>query len=608
MSRGFQGGHSVVVTAFETTLRHQFLIVLLIAVAVMVVWNVSRTSRRGRAVTAGPADASGPGQPRVEPLARRVLRIGFGLLWVFDGFLQTQSSMPLGVAPGVLQPSASSSPGWVQHVVNVGVTLWGNHPVSAAAAAVWIPIGVGLLLLVAPRGRLSRYGGAIGVGWGLVVWVFGEGFGGVFGHGSSWALGTPGAVVFYIVARALIALPERAWETPKLGRGIVSALGAYFVGMALLQAWPGRGFWQGHGHGAAVTGTLAGMVREMARTPQPGFLSSWVGSFASFDAAHGWGVNLFLVIALAAVGVGLASGRPGPVRWAVIGAVVIGLADWVLVQDLGFLGGVGTDPNSMLPLVLVCVGGYLALVRLPAPSPARSAMEPALAVSLGGWWGRLTPTYRLRALAAVGATAVVLFGAAPMAFASINPHADPILAQAFDGTPSVTDTPAPPFALVDQHNRPVSLASLRGKTVALTFLDPVCTSDCPLIAQEFRQADGVLGPAAKNVVFIAIVANPIYRAVAYMNDFDRQEGLTHVSNWLYLTGSVKQLQTIWNAYGAEVYTVPAGSMVAHADIAFVIDGHGRTRVIMGEDQNPGATPQSSFSDLLADQIRSVLSS
>src|SRR5580658_2099313 len=293
MSRGVQGGHSVVVTAFETTLRHQFLVVLLIGVAVMVVWNVARTSRRGRAVTAGPADTTGPGQPRAEPLARRVLRIGFGLLWVFDGFLQTQSSMPLGVAPGVLQPTASSSPSWVQHVVNVGVTLWGNHPVSAAAAAVWIPIGVGLLLLVAPRGRLSRFGGAIGVGWGLVVWVFGEAFGGVFGHGSSWAFGTPGAVVFYIVAGGLIALPERAWETPKLGRGIVSALGAFFLGMALLQAWPGRGFWQGHGHGAAVSGTLAVMVREMARTPQPGFLSSWVGSFASFDAAHGWGVNLF---------------------------------------------------------------------------------------------------------------------------------------------------------------------------------------------------------------------------------------------------------------------------------------------------------------------------
>ena len=26
------------------------------------------------------------------------------------------------------------------------------------------------------------------------------------------------------------------------------------------------------------------------------------------------------------------------------------LADWVLVEDLGFLGGVGTDPNTMVPI------------------------------------------------------------------------------------------------------------------------------------------------------------------------------------------------------------------------------------------------------------------
>ena len=39
---------------------------------------------------------------------------------------------------------------------------------------------------------------------------------------------------------------------------------------------------------------------------------------------------------------------------------------WVLVQDFGFFGGVGTDPNSMIPIALLFSGGYLATVRLPA--------------------------------------------------------------------------------------------------------------------------------------------------------------------------------------------------------------------------------------------------
>ena len=109
----------------------------------------------------------------------------------------------------------------------------------------------------------------------------------------------------------------------------------------------------------------------------------------------------------------------------------------------------------------------------------------------------------------------MLVGTAPMAMAAVNQSADPILTEALDGTPNTLNMPAPPFHLIDQHGHAVSLASLRGHAVALTFLDPVCTSDCPLIAQEFRQADQQLGTQAHQVDFVAIVANPIYRSVSY---------------------------------------------------------------------------------------------
>jgi hypothetical protein len=54
----------------------------------------------------------------------------------------------------------------------------------------------------------------------------------------------------------------------------------------------------------------------------------------------------------------------------------------VLVQDLGFFGGLGTDPNSMIPFVLLAGAGYLALTRVrPAPqapaAPAPAAAGPA---------------------------------------------------------------------------------------------------------------------------------------------------------------------------------------------------------------------------------------
>ena len=133
---------------------------------------------------------------------------------------------------------------------------------------------------------------------------------------------------------------------------MLAGTGAFFLGMAVLQAWPGRGFWQGPI--AGQPGTLSGMVQQMSTTPQPHFLSALVADFGSFAASNGFAVNLVVVIALAAMGVIFLTGRPRLVRYAVWFGLAFCLADWVLVQDFGFLGGLGTDPNSMIPLDLCC--------------------------------------------------------------------------------------------------------------------------------------------------------------------------------------------------------------------------------------------------------------
>ncbi len=602
MGRSLQTGNSLVISAFHTALFHQLLVVLFVGALCAIGLNVIRTIQYRRLKEEG--RSSFPSAPRSlapEPVARRILRIGFGCLWIFDGLLQVQSSMPLGLPSNVLQPAATGSPQWVQHLVNSGASIWTDHPVQAAAASVWIQLGLGIWLIVAPRGRWSRLAGVASLGWGLVVWSFGEAFGGIFAPGLTWLFGAPGAVLFYCLAGLLVALPERLFSSPRLGRVMLTLGGAFLIGMAVLQAWPGRGYWQGRG------GTLSAMVQAMAETPQPRVLSSWLSSFGSFDTAHGWAVNLFVVVALVVTGVLLVSGRR---RFVFAGLVAIGilcLADWVLVEDLGFVGGTGTDPNSMLPMLLLFVVGYAAAFWLPMASEEPVPGDVS-ASSTAGWWERATPSYVTRSVAAVAAIAVVAIGTAPMAAAAINKNADPILSEALDGTPNALDTPAPPFALTDQHGHDVSLASLRGHVVALTFLDPVCTSDCPLIAQEFRQADEQLAGQAPHVDFVAIVANPIYRSVSFTNEFDRQEGLTRVANWYYLTGSLRALEHVWNSYGILVNTVADGAMVAHSDLAFVIDSQGHERDALIDDPGPSQPFASSFSSLLLAQIQSVLHS
>jgi cytochrome oxidase Cu insertion factor (SCO1/SenC/PrrC family) len=607
MGTGLNSNNPTVVSAFHAALLKQGLVVLLVLFFVAVAWNLLRSAQlRQAAGGEGEVVAAAEARLTPEPVARRLLRVSFGLIWIFDGVLQAQASMPLGMAPEVVKPAAANSPGWVQHLVNAFVTLWSYHPVNAPAAAVWIQIGIGVWLLVAPRGTWSRLGGAASVGWGLIVWVFGEAFGQVLSPGLTWLFGAPGAVVFYCAAGILLTLPERSWATPRLGRTVLRLMGFFFAGMALLQAWPGRGFWRGQPNPSAAPGTLTSMVQQMAQTPQPRVFSSIASSFAGFDAAHGWAVNLFAVVALALIGASFLSARPRVVRVGVVAGVVLCLADWVLIEDLGFFGGVGTDPNSMIPMALVFVAGYLALTRAQGTEVPAALVTTSAAMS---WRERLLarPTYTFRTIAAIGALGITLVGAAPMAVAATDPHADPILSEAVDGTPSAVDHVAPSFRLTDQYDKTVSLRSLRGKVVALTFLDPVCTSDCPLIAQEFRDADGILGSESRRVELVAIDANPRYITPDYLVAFDQQERLGDVANWRYLTGSLSQLEQTWSAYGAQVSYAPAGAMVAHSEFAVVIDGRGRMRYLLDADPGPGTeATQSSFAVTLADALKQAM--
>lgn len=618
MDTGLNAGDPTIVAAFRTALLHQGMIALLIFLVVGLVWLSLRA-------WLPPAAAAATAPKLPEPAWRQLLRYGFGVLWLFDGILQAQPKMAIGLPSQVIEPIAASSPHWVQAVVDWAGTTWSYHPMQAGASAVWIQVGIGVWLLAATRGPLSRLAGLVSVAWGLIVWVAGESFGGIFAPGLTWLFGAPGAAAIYCVAGALIALPEQAWRSRRPGHVMLAGLGAFLVGMAVLQAWPGRGFWQGMAGGQP--GSLAAMTASMAPTPQPHVLTSLIDAFTTFDERYGLAVNLLSVIVLAATGVAFMSRRPRLIRPVLAGFIVLCLADWVLIEDFGFFGGLGTDPNSMIPFALLAVAGYLAVAREPAAgavtegAAATAIAATATAAATGSArapaarWQRLREAVSPRALAsasigsvaAMGAIGLIILGAAPMAAAQANPVADTILAQAIGGSAEPLHYRAAGFTLTDQHGRPVTLASLRGKVVLLTFLDPVCTSDCPLEAQEFREAGQLLGAAGRQVELVAIVANPVDYQIGYTRAFDQQEGLTRVPNWLYLTGSIAQLRSVWRAYGIAANILPAGSMIGHSEIAFAIDRTGQVRRELNFSPGPGtAATQSSFAAELTDIARQLL--
>lgn len=188
MNSGLNPANPVIVSAFRSALMHQWAIVALIFALLLAAWGAARTRLAGP----GMAPLAPPGR-WAEPSARRLLRVGFGVLWLFDGILQAKPQMAGGLAARVIEPAATSSPGWVQQLVNWGGTVWSYHPVQAGAAAVWIQAGLGMWLIFAERGWPARLAGAASVAWGLVVWVFGEAFGSIFAPGLTVLFGAPGA-------------------------------------------------------------------------------------------------------------------------------------------------------------------------------------------------------------------------------------------------------------------------------------------------------------------------------------------------------------------------------------------------------------------------------
>jgi cytochrome oxidase Cu insertion factor (SCO1/SenC/PrrC family) len=140
---------------------------------------------------------------------------------------------------------------------------------------------------------------------------------------------------------------------------------------------------------------------------------------------------------------------------------------------------------------------------------------------------------------------------------------------------------APGFTLVDQHGARVSLSSFRGHPVVLTFLDPHCVTMCPIIAQEFVDAEHDLAHQYRRAVFLAVNVNRHALSVATVEAFTKEHLLDTIPAWHFLTGTLSTLKRIWSEYGVQVATriVHGQWTVVHTTIDFFIGPNGSERYI-----------------------------
>jgi len=138
---------------------------------------------------------------------------------------------------------------------------------------------------------------------------------------------------------------------------------------------------------------------------------------------------------------------------------------------------------------------------------------------------------------------------------------------------------APGFRLTDQNGRTLALSSLRGKVVVLNFMDPHCTDICPLVSQEFVDAQHDLGKAAGQVVFAAVNVNQFFNRVADVAAFSSEHQLSSIPSWHFFTGPVNSLQATWRGYDVAVEAPNPKADIVHTSVMYFIGPDGRERYI-----------------------------
>ena len=137
--------------------------------------------------------------------------------------------------------------------------------------------------------------------------------------------------------------------------------------------------------------------------------------------------------------------------------------------------------------------------------------------------------------------------------------------------------PAPSFALTSQDGETVTLAGLRGKVLAVTFIYTSCPDICPLLTEKMAQVQDDLGPTfGSKIVFVSITLDPERDTSQVLKDYAQLFG-AKPEGWVFLTGPLEVIRDVTRRYGVFFDRGPDGS-VDHTQLTTLIDADGQMRV------------------------------
>lgn len=145
---------------------------------------------------------------------------------------------------------------------------------------------------------------------------------------------------------------------------------------------------------------------------------------------------------------------------------------------------------------------------------------------------------------------------------------------------------APDFALESYRGPVVRMRDLRGKVVAVTFLDTACRDKCPVIAATVGAAISLLASAERaQVRALAISVLPRVDTPAHVRTFLRKRHTVGKLDWMIGPASV--LPRVWKAYSILAASQTENANVHSADVRiFDRDGVWVSTLHTGVDLTP----------------------
>lgn len=143
------------------------------------------------------------------------------------------------------------------------------------------------------------------------------------------------------------------------------------------------------------------------------------------------------------------------------------------------------------------------------------------------------------------------------------------------GLQSLHDRTAPAWTLTDAATgKPVSLASMHGHAVVLSFVNGNCQDICPVLASELEKASAQLGTTPVPVTFVTVNADPLLVPPA-PSPILHIPAFQAMARWRFLTGTVRTLNPVWKAYGISITVDDATNQVSHNDLLYFISPAGK---------------------------------